>query len=63
MAVHMQMEKQILINKCLLGHVETMGHRGTLTNRLFLVPVYTLFHTIIMYGDGFLPEAGPLITF
>lgn len=37
--------------------------RGTLTNRLFLVPVYTLFHTIIIYGDGFLPGTGPLFTF
>ena len=45
------------------GRAEALGHRGTLTNRLFLVPVYTLFHTIIMYGDGFLPETGPLITF
>ena len=51
-------DKQMFVGPCR----DNGTQRGTLTNRLFLVPVYTLFHTIIIYGDGFLPETGPLFT-
>ena len=26
-AIHMEMEKQMLVNKCFLGYAETVGHR------------------------------------
>ena len=48
----MEYKSKCLINKCLLSHAETMGHRGILTNVLGSSLSMHLVDTIVIYGDS-----------
>ena len=55
-----------LVNKCLLGHTETMGQREDFYQTSlvsFLLTTTPSSYNVIIYSDGSFPGAGPLPKF
>ena len=60
-------KSKCLVNKCLLGHSETIGARrrmikqGLLGSSLSTIP--SSYHNVVIYGDNALPGASPVNSF
>ena len=57
----MKMEGKCSVNKCLLGHVQTMGHRNfnKSTFLSFCLSTY-LAHVLVINGDSSITVTDPL---